>query len=44
VQVRFYDAANGLAHLHTHKMPISFLEEGGASLHPQGGKFIAVCF
>ena len=27
--------------LHKHKMPIHFREEGGASLHPNGSKFIA---
>ena len=27
--------------LHQHKMPIHFREEGGASLHPDGNKFVA---
>ncbi len=27
--------------LHKHKMPIHFKEEGGASLHPSGKKFVA---
>jgi serine-threonine kinase receptor-associated protein len=27
--------------LHEHKMPIHFREEGGASLHPSGSKFVA---
>jgi len=27
--------------LHQHKMPIHFREEGGASLHPDGNKFLA---
>lgn len=28
--------------LHTHEMPINFKEEGGASMHPSGDRFIAV--
>lgn len=27
--------------LHSHKMPIHFREEGGATLHPSGKKFVA---
>ena len=27
--------------LYAHKMPIHFREEGGASLHPSGSKYIA---
>lgn len=27
--------------IHSYKMPIHFREEGGASLHPSGTKFIA---
>jgi len=42
-EVKFFDAKNGFKELHTHKMPdtCGFKEEGGASLHPSGKKFIA---
>lgn len=36
-----YDVANDFALLHAFAMPISFAEEGGASLHPSADKFIA---
>ena len=38
--VSFYDAST-CERLKSHKMPIHFREEGGASLHPSGTKFIA---
>ena len=37
--VSFYDAST-CQRLKSHKMPIHFREEGGASLHPSGTKFI----
>lgn len=37
----FYDAVNGFALLRAFDMPISFAEEGGASLHPTQDRFIA---
>ncbi|CAH0517479.1 unnamed protein product [Peronospora belbahrii] len=40
-QVYFYDASNEFALLHSFPMPISFAEEGGASLHPTENKFVA---
>jgi serine-threonine kinase receptor-associated protein len=39
--VYFYDANNGFALLRAFPMPVSFAEEGGASLHPREDKFIA---
>ena len=39
-QVSFLDS-NSLSTLKTHKMPMHFREEGGASLHPSGDRFIA---
>lgn len=39
--VFFYDAANDFALLRAFPMPVSFAEEGGASLHPSEDKFIA---
>eukprot|EP00584_Thalassiosira_punctigera_P024692 CAMPEP_0172553248 /NCGR_PEP_ID=MMETSP1067-20121228/49671_1 /TAXON_ID=265564 ORGANISM="Thalassiosira punctigera, Strain Tpunct2005C2" /NCGR_SAMPLE_ID=MMETSP1067 /ASSEMBLY_ACC=CAM_ASM_000444 /LENGTH=303 /DNA_ID=CAMNT_0013341403 /DNA_START=10 /DNA_END=918 /DNA_ORIENTATION=+ len=38
--VTFFDLASGTL-IHSYKMPIHFREEGGASLHPGGKKFIA---
>ncbi|TYZ58660.1 hypothetical protein PybrP1_003806 [[Pythium] brassicae (nom. inval.)] len=40
-KVYFFDVANDFALLHAFEMPISFAEEGGASLHPSADKFIA---
>ncbi|KAG2520635.1 hypothetical protein BBO99_00006421 [Phytophthora kernoviae] len=40
-QVYFYDVAKDFALLHSFPMPISFAEEGGASLHPRESKFVA---
>lgn len=37
----FYDVLNHFAVLKAFAMPISFAEEGGASLHPRADKFIA---
>ena len=41
----FYDESNKKClngqMLHSHKMPIHFREEGGATLHPSGTKFVA---
>lgn len=39
-EVTFLDAAS-LGKLKTHKTPMHFREEGGASLHPDGGRFVA---
>eukprot|EP01082_Thalassiosira_pseudonana_P009975 g8957.t1 g8957 contig34:513981-515053(+) len=39
-KVTFFDMATGDM-IHSYKMPIHFREEGGASLHPSGAKFIA---
>ncbi|KAL7484470.1 hypothetical protein ACHAW6_010110, partial [Cyclotella cf. meneghiniana] len=39
-KVTFFDMGTG-AEIHSYKMPIHFREEGGASLHPSGSKFIA---
>lgn len=39
-EVTFLDAAS-LAPIKVHKTPMHFREEGGASLHPQGGRFVA---
>ena len=39
-EVTFLDAAS-LAPIKAHRTPMHFREEGGASLHPQGGRFIA---
>jgi len=38
--VTFFDMST-LTQIHSYKMPIHFREEGGASLHPSGKKFIA---
>lgn len=38
--VTFFDMST-YNQIHSYKMPIHFREEGGASLHPSGGKFIA---
>mmetsp|Transcript_2148 Transcript_2148/g.4508 ORF Transcript_2148/g.4508 Transcript_2148/m.4508 type:complete len:281 (-) Transcript_2148:104-946(-) len=38
--VYFFDI-NTRQRLHAHKMPIHFRDEGGASLHPDGSKFVA---
>ncbi|ETL84191.1 hypothetical protein L917_15952 [Phytophthora nicotianae] len=40
-QVYFYDVNKDFALLHAFPMPISFAEEGGASLHPTENKFVA---
>ncbi|KAF4040314.1 WD domain G-beta repeat [Phytophthora infestans] len=40
-QVYFYDVKNDFALLNSFPMPISFAEEGGASLHPTESKFVA---
>ncbi|TDH66519.1 hypothetical protein CCR75_007009 [Bremia lactucae] len=40
-QVYFFDVQNEFALLHAFPMPISFAEEGGASLHPTESKFVA---
>ncbi|KAL4159028.1 hypothetical protein PRNP1_004800 [Phytophthora ramorum] len=40
-QVYFYDVTKDFALLHAFPMPISFAEEGGASLHPTEPKFVA---
>ncbi|DAZ95357.1 TPA: hypothetical protein N0F65_002542 [Lagenidium giganteum] len=40
-KVYFYDAAREFAMIGVFEMPISFAEEGGASLHPTADKFIA---
>lgn len=40
-QVYFFDASKDFALLHAYAMPISFAEEGGASLHPTEPKFVA---
>ncbi|TMW61583.1 hypothetical protein Poli38472_012774 [Pythium oligandrum] len=40
-KVYFFDATNNFAPLRSFQMPISFGEEGGASLHPRDNKFIA---
>lgn len=39
-QVYFFDLSNYQL-IHVYKMPIHFKDEGGASLHPDGDKFIA---
>jgi serine-threonine kinase receptor-associated protein len=40
--VSFFDLTDGPGRLlHAHKMPIHFREEGGATLHPDGTKFVA---
>ncbi len=39
-EVTFLDAAS-LAPIKAHKTPMHFREEGGASLHPGGGRFVA---
>lgn len=39
--VSFFDASNGFKLIRAFDMPISFGEEGGASLHPTENKFIA---
>ena len=42
--VSFFDLTDGSGKaklLHAHKMPIHFRDEGGASLHPDGTKFVA---
>ena len=40
--VSFFDLTDGPGKLlHAHKMPIHFREEGGATLHPDGTKFVA---
>lgn len=39
-KVTFFDMGTG-SMIHSYKMPIHFREEGGASLHPSGSKFIA---
>ena len=38
--VTFFDMAT-YKQIHSYKMPIHFREEGGASLHPSGKKFVA---
>uniref|UniRef100_K3WFN9 Serine-threonine kinase receptor-associated protein n=1 Tax=Globisporangium ultimum (strain ATCC 200006 / CBS 805.95 / DAOM BR144) TaxID=431595 RepID=K3WFN9_GLOUD len=40
-KVYFYDVPNNFALIRSFMMPISFAEEGGASLHPHEDKFIA---
>ncbi|KAJ0406623.1 hypothetical protein ATCC90586_006123 [Pythium insidiosum] len=40
-KVYFFDAAANFAPMRSFEMPISFAEEGGASLHPRDDKFIA---
>ncbi|KAG6612128.1 putative WD domain-containing protein [Phytophthora cinnamomi] len=40
-QVYFFDVAHDFALLRALPMPISFAEEGGASLHPTESKFVA---
>ncbi|KAE9002554.1 hypothetical protein PR003_g18211 [Phytophthora rubi] len=40
-QVYFYDVSKDFALLKAFPMPISFAEEGGASLHPTESKFVA---
>ena len=40
--VSFFDLTDGPGKLlHAHKMPIHFRDEGGATLHPDGTKFVA---
>jgi len=39
-RVTFFDMTTG-EEMRSYKMPIHFREEGGASLHPSGKKFIA---
>ena len=39
-KVTFFDMDSGKL-IHSYTMPIHFREEGGASLHPSGKKFIA---
>ena len=39
--VSFFDLAGECPLLHAHPMPVHFRDEGGASLHPSGQKFIA---
>jgi len=39
--VTFFDLSAGGKMIHSYKMPIHFGQEGGASLHPGGKKFIA---
>jgi serine-threonine kinase receptor-associated protein len=39
-KVTFFDMESS-SMIHSYKMPIHFREEGGASLHPSGNKFIA---
>ena len=42
--VSFFDLTDGTGTgklLHAHKMPIHFREEGGATLHPDGTRFVA---
>ncbi|RLN98454.1 hypothetical protein BBJ28_00019190 [Nothophytophthora sp. Chile5] len=41
VAVYFFDVTQDFALLHSFAMPISFAEEGGASLHPSEPKFVA---
>ncbi|CEG38427.1 Serine/threonine kinase receptor-associated protein [Plasmopara halstedii] len=40
-QVYFFDTSQDFKLLHAFPMPISFAEEGGASLHPTESKFVA---
>eukprot|EP00568_Trieres_chinensis_P002930 CAMPEP_0183308544 /NCGR_PEP_ID=MMETSP0160_2-20130417/22323_1 /TAXON_ID=2839 ORGANISM="Odontella Sinensis, Strain Grunow 1884" /NCGR_SAMPLE_ID=MMETSP0160_2 /ASSEMBLY_ACC=CAM_ASM_000250 /LENGTH=318 /DNA_ID=CAMNT_0025472403 /DNA_START=50 /DNA_END=1006 /DNA_ORIENTATION=- len=39
--VNFFDLSGDYKMLHSHPMPIHFRDEGGASLHPEGQKFVA---